>query len=137
MSNLDPEHRNDPLNDVFPKVKVFLKTTFISNIYLTIIGCPVKVKVNVYLKKNIKVAKCSFSKYGSSGTVEKYDGLCILSLNIFNEKVLLINDVEKQNDHEADLDPDLHPDLVLVCLPDSCLWSQSCLEGESFFVITS
>ena len=25
MSNLDPEHRNDPLNDVFPKVKVFLK----------------------------------------------------------------------------------------------------------------
>ena len=50
MSNLDPEHRNDPLNDVFPKVKVFLKTTFISNIHLTIIGCPVKVKVNVYLK---------------------------------------------------------------------------------------
>ena len=46
-------------------------------------------------KPNIKVAKCSFSKYGSSGTVEKYDGLCILSLNIFNEKVLLINDVEQ------------------------------------------
>ena len=35
-----------------------------------------------------QVAKCSFSKYGSSGTVERYDGLCILSLNIFNEKVL-------------------------------------------------
>jgi len=55
MSNLDPENRNDPLNDVFPKV-----------------------------------AKCSFSKYGSSGTVERYDGLCILSLNIFNEKIYIL-----------------------------------------------
>ena len=34
-----------------------------------------------------KVAKCTFNKYGPSGTIEKFDGLCILSLNIINEKV--------------------------------------------------
>ena len=33
-----------------------------------------------------KVAKCNFNKYGPSGTVEIFDGLCILSLNIINEK---------------------------------------------------
>jgi len=37
-----------------------------------------------------KVAKCTFSKYGASGTVQNFDGLCILPLNIFNEKVYII-----------------------------------------------
>merc|ERR1712142_883675 len=34
-----------------------------------------------------KVAKCGFNKYGGSGTVEIYDGLCVLPINIFNEKI--------------------------------------------------
>ena len=34
-----------------------------------------------------KVAKCVFNKYGGSGTVEIYDGLCVLPINIFNEKI--------------------------------------------------
>jgi len=34
-----------------------------------------------------KVTKCTFHKYGSSGTVQKLDGLCILPLNIINEKI--------------------------------------------------
>merc|ERR1712020_715854 len=37
-----------------------------------------------------KVAKCTFNKYGPSGTVENYDGLCILSLNIINEKIYIL-----------------------------------------------
>lgn len=36
-----------------------------------------------------KVTKCTFHKYGSSGTVEKQDGICILPLNIVNEKVYI------------------------------------------------
>ncbi|RXG52790.1 Innexin inx2 [Armadillidium vulgare] len=35
-----------------------------------------------------KVTKCTFYKYGPSGTVERHDGLCVLPLNIFNEKIL-------------------------------------------------
>jgi len=34
-----------------------------------------------------KVTKCTFHKFGPSGTIEKFDGLCILPLNIINEKI--------------------------------------------------
>lgn len=36
-----------------------------------------------------KVTKCTFHKYGPSGTVEKKDGLCVLPLNIINEKLFI------------------------------------------------
>jgi hypothetical protein len=36
-----------------------------------------------------KVTKCTFFKYGPSGTVEKKDGLCVLPLNIINEKIYI------------------------------------------------
>jgi len=31
-----------------------------------------------------------FNKYGPSGTIENYDGLCILPLNIINEKIYIL-----------------------------------------------
>ena len=34
-----------------------------------------------------KMAKCSFPKFGPSGTPEYIDGLCLLPLNILNEKI--------------------------------------------------
>jgi len=34
-----------------------------------------------------KVTKCTFHKYGPSGTITTHDGLCILALNIINEKI--------------------------------------------------
>ncbi|XP_034947948.1 innexin inx2 [Chelonus insularis] len=34
-----------------------------------------------------KVTKCTFHKYGASGSVQKFDGLCVLPLNIVNEKI--------------------------------------------------
>lgn len=36
-----------------------------------------------------KVAKCSFNKYGPSGTMETRDGLCILPINVINEKIYI------------------------------------------------
>ncbi|KAK7067145.1 Structural component of the gap junction, partial [Halocaridina rubra] len=36
-----------------------------------------------------KVAKCTFQLYGASGSVEKHDGLCVLPLNILNEKIFI------------------------------------------------
>ena len=36
------------------------------------------------------MTKCTFHKYGPSGTVTRHDGLCILALNIINEKVGII-----------------------------------------------
>jgi len=36
-----------------------------------------------------KVSKCSFNMYGPSGTIERHDGLCVLPLNIINEKIYI------------------------------------------------
>jgi len=34
-----------------------------------------------------KVTKCTFHKYGPSGSIQTHDGLCVLPLNIINEKI--------------------------------------------------
>merc|ERR1711990_64173 len=34
-----------------------------------------------------KVAKCTFQKFGPSGSLQKHDVLCVLPLNIINEKI--------------------------------------------------
>jgi len=34
-----------------------------------------------------KVAKCDFHKYGASGNIVRYDIMCVLALNIINEKI--------------------------------------------------
>lgn len=34
-----------------------------------------------------RITKCVFHKYGSSGTIQKHDAMCILALNIMNEKI--------------------------------------------------
>lgn len=37
-----------------------------------------------------RITKCTFHKYGSSGTVQKHDALCLLPLNILNEKIFVV-----------------------------------------------
>ncbi|QQP57139.1 Innexin, partial [Caligus rogercresseyi] len=36
-----------------------------------------------------RMTKCTFHKFGASGDVEKHDALCILPLNIVNEKIYI------------------------------------------------
>lgn len=36
-----------------------------------------------------RMTKCSFIKFGTSGELEKYDSLCILPINIVNEKIYI------------------------------------------------
>ena len=41
-----------------------------------------------YLYYNFfQMTKCTFNKYGPSGTVEITDGLCLLAINIITEKI--------------------------------------------------
>lgn len=37
-----------------------------------------------------KVTKCSFQQYGPSGSIQTYDGLCVLPLNVINEKIYIL-----------------------------------------------
>ena len=34
-----------------------------------------------------KVTKCHFHKYGASGSIQKHDALCVMALNVINEKI--------------------------------------------------
>merc|ERR1719382_1185677 len=34
-----------------------------------------------------RVTKCSFFKYGPSGTIQTHDAICVLPINIINEKI--------------------------------------------------
>ncbi len=36
------------------------------------------------------MAKCTFEKYGPSGTIQTVDSLCVLALNIMNEKIYIL-----------------------------------------------
>jgi hypothetical protein len=36
-----------------------------------------------------RVTKCTFHKFGASGTIQKLDALCVLALNILNEKIYI------------------------------------------------
>lgn len=37
-----------------------------------------------------RAAKCSFESFGPSGTIQQFDALCLLPLNILNQKLFLI-----------------------------------------------
>ena len=43
--------------------------------------------INVNLFFFFRLTKCTFHKYGHSGTIEKHDALCLLALNIISEKI--------------------------------------------------
>lgn len=36
-----------------------------------------------------RLTKCTFHKYGASGSIQKLDALCVLALNILNEKIFI------------------------------------------------
>ncbi|KAK0176107.1 hypothetical protein PV328_000275 [Microctonus aethiopoides] len=36
-----------------------------------------------------RITKCTFHKYGASGTIQKLDALCVLALNIIHEKIFI------------------------------------------------
>ena len=37
-----------------------------------------------------RVTKCHFHKYGPSGTIERHDAMCVLALNVVNEKIYVM-----------------------------------------------
>jgi len=56
---------------------------------LAISEMPLEERVDPLSKVFPKVTKCTFHRYGPSGTVENKDGLCVLANNIINEKIYI------------------------------------------------
>ena len=36
-----------------------------------------------------RMTKCIFHKFGGSGTIQRFDAMCVLSMNIVNEKIYI------------------------------------------------
>ena len=67
MMEDNPEDRVDPMARIFPKVTtICVLVTF----PITIPG---------------QVTKCTFNKFGPTGTLMRRDALCVLPVNIINE----------------------------------------------------
>lgn len=61
-------------------------TTYGSEV-LSVTGMDMEKRVDPMSKVFPKMSKCTFHKYGPSGTIQNHDGLCILPINIINEKI--------------------------------------------------
>lgn len=48
------------------------------------------VRYDPMIKVFPRLTKCTFRTYGSSGDVQKYDAICVLPINILNEKIYII-----------------------------------------------
>lgn len=63
-----------------------LFTTYGSEV-VRMTGLEMEDRVDPMAKVFPKMSKCTFHKYGPSGTIQSHDGLCILPINIINEKI--------------------------------------------------
>jgi len=63
-------------------------TTYGSDV-LRMTGQEMENRVDPMAKVFPKMSKCTFHKYGPSGTIQNHDGLCILPINIINEKIYI------------------------------------------------
>ncbi|CAG0922235.1 unnamed protein product [Notodromas monacha] len=50
---------------------------------------PLESRVDPMVKVFPRVTKCTFHMYGPSGSIQQHDALCVLALNIINEKIFL------------------------------------------------
>jgi len=54
---------------------------------IRVTGQEMENRVDPMAKVFPKMSKCTFHKYGPSGTIQTHDGLCVLPINIINEKI--------------------------------------------------
>uniref|UniRef100_A0A2A4K0X0 Innexin n=1 Tax=Heliothis virescens TaxID=7102 RepID=A0A2A4K0X0_HELVI len=75
---------------------IFFLDTFLGNAFLTY-GTDVVKFSNMNQEQRTdpmieifpRITKCTFHKFGASGTIQKHDALCVLALNILNEKIFI------------------------------------------------
>ncbi|CAH0558702.1 unnamed protein product [Brassicogethes aeneus] len=79
------------LNVLHVIVQFYLTDKFLNNSFLTLGFTMMREGINssvtVFDRVFPKVTKCSFRKYGPSGSIQEHDTMCIMALNIINEKI--------------------------------------------------
>ncbi|KAL1131841.1 hypothetical protein AAG570_011452 [Ranatra chinensis] len=80
------------LNAVNVALQIYLSDRFLGGQFFALGRQWLKAENTAPLLDEIfpKVTKCTFYKYGQSGTMQRHDALCIMALNIINEKIYCI-----------------------------------------------
>ena len=87
----------DVLNFVNVIGQMYLLNTFLGGVFMAY-GSDVlywsetdpEQRTDPMIKVFPRITKCTFHKYGSSGTIERHDAMCVLALNIINEKIFVM-----------------------------------------------
>lgn len=86
----------EALNFVNVLGNIFFLDTFLGNAFLTYGSDVVRFsgrnqenRTDPMIAVFPRVTKCTFHKYGPSGTIQKHDAMCVLALNIINEKIFI------------------------------------------------
>lgn len=73
--------RREPPSTILPFFSI--SSTFSSRTY------PSNKWKKTLFEQTFQVTKCIFHKYGPSGTIQNHDALCIMALNVVNEKIYI------------------------------------------------
>lgn len=84
------------LNFINVMVNIFMTDKFLGGTFLTY-GSEVinfsnmnqENRTDPMIKVFPRITKCSFHKYGASGSIQEHDAMCVLALNILNEKIYI------------------------------------------------
>jgi len=84
----------DILNLINVFVQMYLLNRFLGNVFFeygpsVLYYDPDEEQIEPMMRVFPRVTKCHFHKYGPSGTIEQHDAMCVLALNIVNEKIFL------------------------------------------------
>lgn len=82
------------LNHIHLFLQIYLTNVFLGGKFLALgqkfINDDFMGRMDVLDEVFPKVTKCNFFKYGQSGSIQKHDALCIMALNVVNEKIYVV-----------------------------------------------
>ncbi|CAG2060826.1 unnamed protein product [Timema podura] len=77
------------LNAVNVIFQIVMMDCFLGGAFLTLAPDWLNSEVNMLDIVFPKVTKCIFHKYGPSGTIQNHDAMCVMALNVVNEKIYM------------------------------------------------
>jgi hypothetical protein len=85
----------DILNVVNVVGQMYLINAFLGGVFLTygtdvLYWNEVEDRTDPMIEVFPRITKCQFHKYGPSGTLQRHDIMCVLALNIINEKIYVM-----------------------------------------------
>lgn len=78
------------LNALIIVLQIFMVDSFLRGRFMNLGPLWLKAEEDILETAFPKVTKCTFHKFGPSGSLQTHDALCVMSLNVINEKIYVI-----------------------------------------------